>query len=247
MTEAQRPFSRIALAGLVLAFIALALLALAGPSYRLGWNDIRGGFELMRWAAYCGALAAAVSLVGCVLTRAVSARRGLAIATLGLVLGLVALVMPPAMQKAARSVPPIHDITTDTDDPPVFVAIAPLRAGVPNGSGYAGAAVAEQQKRAYPHLRPLVIPHSPAQSFLYAEMAAASMGWTIVAADPATGRIEASATTFWFGFTDDVVVRIRPDPGGARIDMRSKSRIGRSDLGRNARRVQAFLDRLPTR
>jgi uncharacterized protein (DUF1499 family) len=70
------------------------------------------------------------------------------------------------------------------------------------------------------------------------------MGWTIVAAEPAAGRIEATATTRWLGFKDDVVVRIRPDAGGSRVDVRSVSRVGKSDLGTNARRIREYLGRL---
>ena len=76
--------------------------------------------------------------------------------------------------------------------------------------------------------------------------AARASGWEIVAAVPQERRIEAVATTFWFGFKDDIVVRIRPAPGGSRIDVRSVSRVGRSDLGTNAKRIRAFLGRLAT-
>jgi uncharacterized protein (DUF1499 family) len=70
------------------------------------------------------------------------------------------------------------------------------------------------------------------------------MGWEIVAADPATGRIEATATTFWYGFKDDVVVRVGAGNGGSVIDVRSKSRVGRSDLGANASRIRTYLEAL---
>jgi uncharacterized protein (DUF1499 family) len=70
------------------------------------------------------------------------------------------------------------------------------------------------------------------------------MGWEIIAADSARGRIEAVATTRWFGFIDDVVVRISEDGSRSRIDVRSVSRVGRSDVGANARRIRAYLDRL---
>src|SRR6266496_6138656 len=77
--------------------------------------------------------------------------------------------------------------------------------------------------------------------FVRVQAAARRMGWLIVAAAPAEGRLEASDTTRWFGFTDDIVVRVTAAPTGSRIDVRSASRVGRSDLGVNAKRIRAFL------
>ena len=82
------------------------------------------------------------------------------------------------------------------------------------------------------------------EAFARARAAAGAMGWEIVAADPAAGRIEAVATTFWFGFKDDVSVRITPAEGASRIDIRSRSRVGRGDAGANARRIRAYLEEL---
>ena len=81
---------------------------------------------------------------------------------------------------------------------------------------------------------------APAVAFAKALAAARAEGWTIIASDPGSGRIEATATTPWFGFRDDVAVRIRPEGRGSRVDVRSVSRIGRGDLGANAKRVRAF-------
>ena len=75
--------------------------------------------------------------------------------------------------------------------------------------------------------------------------AARALGWEVVASDAAAGRVEATDTTSWFGFKDDIVVRVRPQPGGSRVDVRSASRVGRSDVGKNAERVRDFLARLP--
>ncbi len=140
--------------------------------------------------------------------------------------------------------PRIHDITTDTAHPPEFVATLPLRAGAPNPPGYDGKEVAELQRKAYPDIRPLELPVPPQQAFSKALAAAEAMGWEIVAQDPAAGRIEAVATTLWFDFKDDVVIRVAEAGRGSRIDIRSKSRVGRSDIGTNARRIRAYLERL---
>ena len=137
--------------------------------------------------------------------------------------------------------PPIHDITTDTADPPVFVAVLPLRADAPNPAEYGGEDVAAAQQQAYPDLRPLILPLAPDVTFARALDAARGAGWAIVAADSTDRRIEATETTGWFGFKDDVVVRIRPADGGSRVDVRSVSRTGRSDVGTNARRIRAYL------
>jgi len=87
----------------------------------------------------------------------------------------------------------------------------------------------------------LIISLPPDRAFARAQAAARALGWRIVAAAPAEGRLEASDTTWWFGFTDDIVVRVRATAQGSRIDVRSASRVGRSDLGVNARRIRAFL------
>src|SRR5437588_404451 len=104
--------------------------------------------------------------------------------------------------------------------------------------------LAEQQRRAYPDIVPAVLAAGPEVAFARALDAARAMGWEIVDAQPKEGRIEATATTFWFGFKDDVVVRITPLSAGSRIDVRSKSRVGRGDTGTNAQRVRAYLKRL---
>jgi uncharacterized protein (DUF1499 family) len=143
--------------------------------------------------------------------------------------------------RTARTVPPIHDITTDTADPPRFVAVVPLRKDALNPIEYGGPEIAAQQQRAYPDLHPVTLPDPPARAFEHALAAARAQGWEIVEAAPAEGRIEATDTTRWFGFKDDVVVRVRMAENGSRLDVRSLSRVGRSDLGKNAARIRAFL------
>ena len=142
--------------------------------------------------------------------------------------------------------PPIHDITTDTANPPSFVAILPLRAGAANPPEYGGREVADQQRRAYPDIAPLVLHVSATEAFDRVNAVVRDLGWELVASDRASGRIEATDTTLWFGFKDDVVVRITEDSSAqdSRIDVRSKSRVGVGDVGTNARRVRELLARL---
>lgn len=141
------------------------------------------------------------------------------------------------------SVPPIHDITTDPDDPPQFDAVVALRAGAANSLDYP-AETAAAQRAGYPDLATVTLAGDPASLVDRASTVAAQLGWEVVATDPGGGRLEASDTTFWFGFTDDVVVRIRPAAGGSELDVRSVSRVGASDLGANAARIRRFLDRM---
>lgn len=152
-----------------------------------------------------------------------------------------------ALMPLAGCAPPIHDVTTDPGDPPAFEAVLPARQGAPNPPGYGGAAVAEAQARLHPEVQPLGLPCPPAQAFAPALAAAKAQGWEIVAQDPARGRIEATATTPLMRFKDDVVVRLRAEGAGTRVDLRSKSRLGRGDLGTNARRIMAYLADLRAR
>ncbi|PYM57967.1 MAG: DUF1499 domain-containing protein [Candidatus Rokuibacteriota bacterium] len=137
--------------------------------------------------------------------------------------------------------PRIHDITTDTEDPPQFVALLAARQASSNGAVYGGPAVAAEQKKGYPDIIPLLLPDPPERAFARIEAAARGLGWRIVAAVPAEGRLEATATTPLLRFKDDVVVRVVPALNGSQVDVRSVSRFGRGDMGANAKRVRAFL------
>jgi uncharacterized protein (DUF1499 family) len=126
------------------------------------------------------------------------------------------------------------------------VAVLPLRRGAPNSAEYGGSALAAQQRAGYPDLGPARFTPPPDHVFARAVEVARALGWRIVAAAPAEGRLEATDRTRWFGFRDDVVVRVAADGTGSRVDVRSVSRVGRSDLGTNARRIHRFLETLQT-
>ena len=227
---------------LLLAAASLLMLAAAGPVYRSGLLGLAGAFSMLRWAAYGGVGA----LVLAVLAAIVAARRGsgMTAAVTAIVAGLLALAMPYSWFRQASRVPRIHDITTDTDHPPLFVAVVPLRASAPNPVQYGGPEIAAQQHQGYADLAPLALGVPPDQAFNRALAVARKMGWEIVSSDPASGRIEATDTTFWFGFKDDVVVRIAAAPSGSRVDVRSLSRVGLSDVGTNAARIRKYLNEL---
>ncbi|MEN3353537.1 MAG: hypothetical protein V7640_1695 [Betaproteobacteria bacterium] len=233
----------VSVAAIVSVVSALTAMA-AGPGTDAGLWHYRTGFIIVRWSVYIAAGAGVVALIGSALA---AAARHYRVALLGLVATAIALaVVAPRweLQRTASRVPRIHDITTDTDDPPQFVALLAVRKKTPNGPEYAGEKIAREQKAAYPDIQPLMLSEPPAAVFERALAAARSMGWEIVAAVPAAGRIEATATTRWFRFKDDIIVRVTAQPAGSRIDVRSKSRIGRSDLGTNAKRIRAYLSRL---
>ena len=134
----------------------------------------------------------------------------------------------------------IHDVSTDVDDPPPFFALLDLRIKCKNGVYYSGLRGADHRQR-YPDIVPAVFAQPPEKLFQTALAATNAMGWTIVAADESVGRIEATATTRLMRFKDDVVIRIRANDGGSRLDIRSASRVGSSDFGANAKRIRAFL------
>jgi hypothetical protein len=191
---------------------------------RLGWWHFRTGFSMLRWAADGGLLAAAVAIAGLILSRRPLSRLRLILSISGIVIGLVVVGVLWSWWCTAQVVPAIHDITTDTDNPPAFVSILPLRKDAPNPADYEGPELAAKQKAAYPDLAPAMLPLPPPRTFEQALQVARDMGWTIVNSTPLEGRIEAIDTTFWFGFKDDIVIRI--------------------DVGTNAKRIRKFLKKL---
>ena len=225
------------------ASVCAVLELLAGPGYRLGWWSLGPGIQTLRWAATAALAAALVALAATLCAARGGARGGALLGVAGIVLALAVAGPPLYLGWKVGRLPHIHDISTDTSNPPRFVAVVPLRAGAPNSTDY-GADVAAQQRQGYPDIAPLLLDVPPAQAFERAQRVARTMGWDIVAVAPQDMRIEATATTLLFGFKDDVVIRVTAQGGGSRIDMRSLSRIGGSDFGVNAERVRDYLQRL---
>jgi uncharacterized protein (DUF1499 family) len=229
---------------LVLALGSAAVAILAGFGSHLGWWHFRTGFQILTWAAYGGLGSAIIGGVGCLASLWRGQRRGAPLALVALIVGLVVVGVPWQMKRAAQRVPPIHDITTDSDDPPRFADILPLRKDAPNATDYGGPDLAAQQQAAYPDIQPVTLRLTGPQAFAQARKAAEAMGWDIVASNPEEGRIEATDTTRWFGFKDDIVIRVRARGDESRIDVRSVSRVGKSDVGKNAQRIRAYIRRL---
>ena len=220
---------------------AVSLLALiaAGPLHHLGLVGLAGAFGVLKWAVY-GALAALVLAIAGIIVAA-RRRSSMTAALTALALALLAIVPVGTLAWKASRLPAIHDISTDTLQPPPFLAVLPLRAGALNPAEHGGPDVVAKQRAAFPDLGPLLLSVPPDRAFERALTAARGMGWELVASDPVGGRIEATDTTFWFGFKDDVVVRVMPQPTGSRIDVRSLSRVGGGDLGANAARIRGYL------
>ena len=229
---------------LVGADLAITLLLAGALGTKFGLWDFQLGFTLL----FAGAIIAAITLVLAIAGWVVANKRGYT-ADKGFLIGSVvlsALVLGfLGLQFAkASSVPPIHNISTDVDNPPQFNKVVALRGDDSNPLAYNREELAEKQLAAYPKVRSKRLPVPPAQAITQAENVLEAMGLEIVASDPDNGIVEATATTFWFGFKDDVVVRALPADSGSVVDVRSVSRVGQSDLGANAARIRAILEQL---
>lgn len=241
----QGPAFKMALTGGILATLAALAMALSGPAYRMDLLTLGNAFGLLRYAAFTALGAAGLGLVALLI--ALVTRRALPalLGSLVILAGGALVAMPWLQLQQAQAVPPIHDITTDMQDPPAFVALIEARRAAPNAVEYPGQTTAQQQRDAYPAIQPLIL-DAPLEAVLEAaEAGVASAGWEIAAVSDT--RIEATATTTWFGFKDDVVIRLNETDDGTRVDMRSASRLGVSDLGTNAARILTFMDDLVRR
>ena len=221
----------------------LAVMAYSGLTVAFRQDLIAFGtvFGQLPWLVPALGIGAVLALLSTVL---MGIKRAVFPAFVSLLVALAAGAMfagPASMKRTASQVPAIHDITTDRADPPVFVAVLPLRADAPNPPEY-DAKQGPLQAEGYPGLAPLIVERPYAEVFPLAVEAARAEGLRLVAADPAAGRIEGVATTRWFGFKDDVVIRLRDAHDIATVvDIRSKSRMGRSDVGANAARIERLL------
>ena len=220
---------------------AFLLVALPGPLYKYGVVDLGSAFTGFKFGVFAG-IAALILLVLQILFKRKTVTLGSTI--MALLLSTIAIAIPLSMLNKGRSVPPIHDISTDLVNPPEFVAIAPLRADAPNPVEYAGVEVATQQRAAYPELQTLNYTQSKSELVEATKQAIDHLGWQLVNIDTNQGIIEATDRTMWFGFKDDVIVRITDNGSERLVDIRSKSRVGGSDLGKNAERIHGFIEEL---
>jgi len=181
-------------------------------------------------------IAAVIVLIGVIRNRNIASLS--AIGWTALIIGAASLYSAGGMVGGGGA--PIHDISTDTQNPPAFIVVATLRGENDNPAEYLDDGTAEKQAEAYPDIKTIVLQQSPSDVYIAALDAADAMGWEIVASEPLEGRIEATATTPFVGFKDDVVIRIVAVGPDTLVDIRSKSRIGRGDMGVNAARIREF-------
>ena len=227
-----------------LSGVGLCLLALAPLGWRVGWWPY--GFGLY-WMMPVSGLVAAGAVILSVLTLTRwwphLRLRGLVMLFVALALGAALVYVPSQYWYTRITVPLIHDISTDTDNPPRFNAVLAARAAEgANSVDDRDLQLAQMQKAAYPDLASVMTALPVTRAFNEALNVAKSMpGWVIVAFDADAGRIEASQQSRWFRFTDDIVIRVVGDEVGSRIDMRSTSRQGESDYGVNATRIRAYM------
>lgn len=236
-------FSRIML---YLSVAIAAVFLISGYGYQWGLWELGLAFSMLRYGAYAAIGVAVISVLSLWFLR----ERGAKAVTYMVIAFLITTAISVTAlywQYRANSVPPIHDITTDLNSPPEFVAMVRLREDAPNPPGYDPEESAGAQREAYPDIAPLIVNMDLQEVMDHAVVLVGDRGWKLVAINRNDGRIEATEKLAWFGFKDDVVLRFTEENGATRVDMRSKSRVGRSDLGVNAKRIDRFLSDLESR
>jgi uncharacterized protein (DUF1499 family) len=239
--------------GSLTGLLGLVLLIVVGPGYRIGLLPLAPALLCAALGFLLLVIAFLIGGIGLLAGRGRSPRTSRAAIAIVALAGL-ATISAGFWIARLRGAPPIHDITTDYENPPEFQDIVPLRqaAGAANAPEYQRTQrmngreidVIDAQRRAYADVQPQFLPQAPVQALELAEPAAQAMKWSIVTVDRGDGRIEAMDTTWYFGFKDDVVIRVRPDPRGSRVDIRSASRVGVGDVGANARRIREYMAQL---
>ena len=220
--------NRLAYSAAILLVISLAI----GQSGQSAFIAMSG----IALAILIGLIAFIIVLIGLLRSKNLSSLN----AASWIAIGFGAIAIYQIVGMASAGGPPIHDITTNTEDPPEFEAIVSLRSPGENTTSYIDDGTAERQLEAYPDIQTILLQDDATTAFARAMTAAETMGWEIVASDPTRGHIEATASTPFVGFKDDVVIRLRNASNGTLVDVRSKSRIGKGDMGVNAARIRAY-------
>ena len=237
--------TRVALFAIVLIVTVLILHRFAGYPTGLLLNSLRIGFALSGLSILLGVVAIAH------IWR--SGLGGGTPATFGILASLLVFVWPASLISTFNELPMINDITTDTSNPPAYLVLSSARDDDANSAKYAGSEAAAKQLEYYPLIKPILVDRSIDEAFELTRSSMKRLKWTIVAKVPPKGRgikrarLEAVDRTLVLGFRDDIVVRIVGNSSSARIDIRSSSRYGRHDFGRNAARIAAFAKMFKTR
>lgn len=238
--------SKWAIGSVGLGIGAVLLLIFSGYGYQWGWWGLGTAFTwLLPATLIAGLISFSLTIVFGFARWSNPDRNGKGLAVIGLVLSLAVMGTIGYWFLEAQKYPPIHDISTDIENPPTFKAIVPLRADASNDTTYGDQEKADLQRDAYPDLQTLYLDIEYGAAFDQALNAAQQMPWEqIVTSDKQAGLIEAVDKLPWFGFVDDVVIRVdsADTTGRSKIDVRSVSRIGRGDIGVNADRIRDYLE-----
>lgn len=238
------------------AFVAAAAIGLtASFGTRFGLWDYHVGLErIFPYSLYLGGIALVAGAAWLVIALSLNKATAFAYGLIGFVGALIVLGIPLSAYIRGYGTPPIHDISTDIEHPPEFVALLDQRPDATNSPDYDGPqivtwngkryTVSQLQKKYYGDIHTVGQLMPPERLFNRALSAARAMGWTIVAVHPDEGRIEATATSFFFGFTSDIAIRVKPSGMGARLDIRAKSRVCVADGGDNAALIRAYVKKL---
>lgn len=231
----------------LMAVLVLLLLPFAALGYRWGMLGLSTSFTLLGIVVVGGLIGLSAAIFALVYAniKGLIGEKRVAVLAVGTL--LIPLLIMGLQIGQARRVPSIHDITTDARNPPTFEVAVLLRGNAPNDLEYGQKDLSAQQlwslqQQAYPEIRSIQSELPVAEAFARATDLLRQQGLEIVGTDRANGRIEAVDTSFWFGFKDDLVVRIRPVGNGSVIDLRSVSRVGQGDLGANAMRISRFIE-----
>lgn len=236
-----------------LAALALGLTASFGT--RLGYWDYRVGLErIFPYSIYVGALTFVLGLIWLVVALAANKATGFRYGLTGFLGSVVVLGVPLASYIDSYGKPPIHDVSTDVEHPPEFVALLLQRDGATNPPDYDGDKLVRMdgkiyttrqlQKKYYGDIHTIGQLMPPERLFKRALATTRDMGWNIIAVVPDEGRIEATNTSLFFGFVSDIVIRVKPSGMGARLDIRAKSRVRDADGGANARLIRDYVKKL---
>lgn len=226
---------------LIGAVMAAVLLPIGALGSRFGLWTFNTGFMLLAAGVVLAAIGLVTGIAGIIAAHRRELPADKPAVYIGTLVSLLVIAVMGLQFYTASSVPPIHNISTNVIDPPRFDRVEALRGDDANPLAFDAEKIAPLQEQAYPWVRTLESDLAPDAALDRVETVLKDMGLEIVNVDETAGRVEATDTTFWFGFKDDVVVRVRAGPQGSVVDLRSVSRVGMSDLGKNAARIGEFL------
>ena len=234
-----KTLAKLCLLGAIPCLLGFPLAVIA---YRLHWWPMGQSFDLIKITFFTGLLLVVLSMLIALIAMFKKDLEALKAAAVAFVLISIPSIGLSLQAIKGKSLPRIHDITTDTVNPPQFRAVLNLRGTDSNSLDYQAEQLATQQQAAYPYIQPIMTQMTPERALARAAAAVAQLGWELIAKDQATGTIEAVDTTLLWGFKDDIVIRVQATASGSRVDLRSVSRVGLSDLGANAARIRKFIE-----